>query len=196
MRRQKLRLHRPFIISQEFRSAAPRSAQCLASVTQNEITKCRLYRRDTNRNAFGRGRMSDVGRNQFGAGADGAGRDPSAGQRSGVLLWQHECVAPTGRRASFQTGTRSLSRERGRVGVAMSGVKYLLNACELTAPAGVNPPSTDRNIPPRDRSQLTCATCSYFPSTACTNLDGPIQTTANSPACRLYFNIGDVERGL
>lgn len=59
---------------------------------------------------------------------------------------------------------------------------------------GVNPPSTDRNIPPRDVSQ-TCATCSYFPSGDCTNIDGRLQTTASTRACRLYFCIGDVERG-
>lgn len=63
--------------------------------------------------------------------------------------------------------------------------------------AAVNPP-----LIPREPTWVvsyvtrTCATCSYFPSADCTNLDGPLQTTANSPACRLYFNIGDVERGL
>lgn len=63
--------------------------------------------------------------------------------------------------------------------------------------AAVNPP-----LIPRQRAQVvsyvtrTCATCSYLSSTDCTNLDGPLQTTANSPACRLYFCIGDVERGL
>jgi hypothetical protein len=59
------------------------------------------------------------------------------------------------------------------------------------APAPIHQRETNVNT-----SLKTCATCEYFPDAACTNMDGRTQTSSNDPACPLYFNIGDVERGL